>query len=308
MTRVLPRSRAPEPPSLERWILHHPGGPLAYALRGEGPPVVLIQGVGVHGAGWRPQADVLAFEYRCLWFDHRGVGGSRFAHAASAGPVSVPAMADDVQALMDVQGWSTAHLVGHSLGGLVALHLALTARHRVRSLALLCTFARGRDAGRSPRMLWLGLRTRVGMRRMRRNAFLELILPPGALAGADREALASSLQPYSGHDLAEPPPVVRSQVAAMRAYDATPRLAELAGLPTLVVSAAHDPIAPPALGAALATRIPGARYRRLAATSHGVTLQDPVRINALLSDHLARAESNRAAVIAAVPRCSALRS
>jgi len=62
--------------------------------------------------------------------------------------------------------------------------------------------------------------------------------------------------------------------------------AELAGLPTLVVSAEHDRIAPPSLGRALAAGIPGARYVEIAGAAHGVTIQDPERINGLLREHL----------------------
>ena len=81
--------------------------------------------------------------------------------------------------------------------------------------------------------------------------------------------------------------MVGAQLRAMRAYDATPRLGELTGLPTLVVSAAHDPIAPPAAGRKLASGIAGARLVELAGASHGAPIHSADRINALLLDHLA---------------------
>jgi pimeloyl-ACP methyl ester carboxylesterase len=63
----------------------------------------------------------------------------------------------DTVALMDAQGWPWAHLIGHSMGGVIALEVALAARHRVRSLSLLCAFPWGRDATRlTPGMLWTG--------------------------------------------------------------------------------------------------------------------------------------------------------
>src|SRR5581483_11005872 len=149
-------------------------------------------------------------------------------------------------AVMDAEGWPSAHVVGHSLGGPIALHLALTARAGVRSLSLLCTFADGRAAAPlSWRMVWAGLRVRFGTRPVRRRAFLELVLPPAALRGADRDTLAAGLAPLFGRDLGDQPPAVPDQLRAMRAYDAAPRLGELAGPPTLVVSAEYDPIAPP---------------------------------------------------------------
>lgn len=259
-----------------------------YNVQGQGPPVLLIQGVGVHGEGWRPQVEALSDRYTCLSFDNRGMGRSQPAGA----PITVEQMAEDSEALLDAEGWEAAHLVGHSLGGLIALHLALSARKRVRSLALLCTFAGGRDAAPpTARMIWLGLRSRVGTRRMRRRAFLQLVMPPRTAADADPEELAEQLAPLFGHDLADQPSIVDPQLAALRAYDATSRLGELAGLPTLVVSAIHDPIAPPRAGRRLAEGIPGARYVEIPDASHGVPIHRADQINALLFDHLAAAHN-----------------
>jgi pimeloyl-ACP methyl ester carboxylesterase len=271
----------------ERGVVQHDGCKLSYSHRGSGFPVLLIQGVGIHGDGWAPQIEYLAARAAFLSFDNRGMSRSQPIGA----PISVEQMGEDALVLMDAVGWSSAHIVGHSLGGLVALHLAHSARQRVRSLALLCTFARGRDAGSSPRMMWLGIRTRVGTRPMRQRAFLEIVLPPALLASVDRDALAHKLARLFGHDLADQPPVTMKQLGAMRAYDATTHLAALSGLPTLVVSAAHDPIAPPVLGRALAAGISGARYVELPDASHGVPIHDPAGINALLIEHLEKAES-----------------
>lgn len=263
--------------------LDHRGCRFVYDVQGKGSPVLLIQGVGVHGDGWRPQVAALSARFSCLTFDNRGMGRSQPAGA----PVTVEQMAEDAAALMDAEGWESAHVVGHSLGGLVALHLALSARPRVRSLALLCTFAGGRDAAPlTARMVWLGLRSRVGTRRMRRRAFLRLVMPPGTVADVDPDGMAERLAPLFGHDLADQPPIVDAQLAAMRAYDATPRLGELAGVPTLVVSAVHDPIAPPRAGRVLADGIPGARSVEMADASHGVPIHRAGEVNALLLEHL----------------------
>jgi pimeloyl-ACP methyl ester carboxylesterase len=268
-------------------VIEHGGCRLSYEVAGKGPPVLFIQGVGVHGRGWSPQVEALSSGFRCLSFDNRGMGGSQPLTL----PLTVEQMAEDALALLTCQGWDSAHVVGHSLGGPVALELALSAPERVRSLALLCTVARGRDATRfSRRMLWLGLRSAVGTRRMRRRAFLEIVLPPSALAAGEAEELAARLAPLFGHDLAEQPPVAMRQLAALRAYDATARLGRLAGIPTLVVSATHDPIAPPRYGRALAEGVPGARFVEIPDASHGVTIQRAEQINRLLKEHLARAE------------------
>lgn len=266
-----------EPSSLE-----HRGCRLSYGVLGTGQPVLFIQGVAVQGEAWMPQVMGLSASYRCLWFDNRGMGRSLPLGEA----LSVAQMAEDARVLLEAQGWDSAHVVGHSLGGLVAQHLALTARARVRSLSLLCTFARGRDVTiPSLEMMWLGLRSRVGTRRQRRHAFLRIVMPPEVLVREDLDGLAERLAEVFGHDLADQPPVAMKQLAAMGAYDATPRLGELAGVPTLVVSAVHDPIAPPRLGRALCAGIPGARYVEIPGASHGVVLQRPEAINTLLHEH-----------------------
>lgn len=262
---------------------------LSYRVEGSGPPLVLVQGVGVCGSGWTPQVRDLRDEFTCLTFDNRGMGESQPVGA----PITVPQMAEDALWLMSHLGWDSAHVAGHSLGGPVELEMALSQLRRVRSLSLLCTLARGKDATRLTwRMLALGLRTRIGPRRARRHAFLEIIFPPDALRDADRDALAAEMAPLFGHDLADQPPVAMKQLAALRAYDASSRLRELAGIPTLVMSAAHDPIAPPRYGRALASGLAGARYVEFADASHGLPIQHSSRVNELLRGHLRAAETS----------------
>lgn len=252
------------------------GCPIAYRVRGAGPPVVWIQGVAVQGEAWRPQIEELAARYRCLTFDNRGFGASVPAGAA----ITVERMAADTLALMDHLGWESAHLVGHSLGGQVALEIALTARSRVRTLALLCTFFRGRDAvALSAAKVWIGLRTYVGTRRMRRRAFLEMVMPASELASSDRDELAAELAGLFGHDLADHPAVERAQLSALRRYDASSRLGSLAGLPTLVISAHEDRIARPDSGLALSAAIPGSLFLDIPDAGHGVPIQKPEEVN-----------------------------
>ena len=265
--------------------IEHRGCRLAYDIAGLGPPVLFIQGTGVHGDAWRPQIDVLRDHFTCLSFDNRGMARSQPRGAA----ITVAQMAEDALALMDAAGWNTAHVVGHSLGGAVAQAVALQARERVRSLALLCTFSRGRDAMQmSLSMLWTGLRTRIGTKRQRRKAFLEMVLAPQELVGKNLDQVAADLAPVFGHDLADQPAVAMAQLRALGAFDATPRLAELKTVPTLVVSAEFDRISPPWVGKAIAAAIPGARYAEVPAAGHGVPLMHASEINRLLREHFER--------------------
>jgi pimeloyl-ACP methyl ester carboxylesterase len=195
---------------------------------------------------------------------------------------------------MHAQGWTDAHVVGHSLGGLVALFLAHAAPARVRSLALLCTFASGAVPTRlTPWLIGAGLRTRLGTRRSRRDAFLEMILSPSEFARSDRDALALRLGELFGRPLERQPRIVMDQLRAMRRADATPFLRALGDIPTLVLSAEHDRIAPPAAGRALAAGIPGARFIEIEGSAHACTILEAGRVNALLIEHLAAAETRR---------------
>ena len=259
----------------------HDGCKIAYWTRGRGPAILLIQGVGVQGAGWHPQIDALASQFTCIWFDNRGLGLSK--------PVdkqfSVEQMASDAHAVLLDSGYRQAHIVGHSLGGLVAVQLALDHRASVESLSLLCTFSGGKYvAPLTARMIWLGMRTQIGTRRMRRLGFLRLVSPPGPIS--DPDAMADRVGKLFGHDLADQPSIVRRQLRAMKSCDITSRLKELAGLPTTVVSATHDPIAPPSSGRVLSNGIPNARYVEFKDASHGLPITHALEINQLLIESL----------------------
>jgi pimeloyl-ACP methyl ester carboxylesterase len=265
-------------------FLDTPTARLHYTREGNGPPVLLVQGIGVVGEGWRPQIDGLSKAFTTVAFDNRGFGRSTIGE----GTLSIEAMAADAIALMDASGFDTFHVAGHSMGGVIAQEIALRVPARVRSLALLCTFARGKDgAAMTLPMLITSLRMRIGTRAMRRNAFLELIMPARYLRETDRAALAGRLAPLFGYDLANQPMFVMQQLKAMARYDAGPRLAQLSSIPTIVVSATEDRVAPPANGRALAAAIPGSRYVELADAGHGVTIHRAGEITALLSDHFA---------------------
>lgn len=258
------------------------GCTLAYKVEGTGEAAVFIQGVGLHGDGWLPQTETLKSTLRCITFDDRGMGKSQPA----GGDITIAQLAADTVAVMDSLGIDKAHLVGHSLGGCVALQAALIAKQRVKSLALLCTSACGADATKlNARMIWQGLRTRVGTRRMRSNAFLEIAMPSQYLASQDREGLVKNLEPFFGHPLCETPAIVMRQLKALKQFDVTTRLSELGMVPTLVLSAAQDIIFPPSCGRSLQNGIPDARYIEIPDAAHGVTIQCAAKVNHLLHDH-----------------------
>jgi pimeloyl-ACP methyl ester carboxylesterase len=105
---------------------------LYYEVHGEGPPLLLIMGLGANATAWYRQIPVLSERYRVIAFDNRGAGRSE----KPLEPYSIPQMADDAAALMDTLGISTSHVFGMSLGGMIAQEYALRHPERVQALVL----------------------------------------------------------------------------------------------------------------------------------------------------------------------------
>ena len=264
------------------------GARIHYTASGRGPALLLVQGAGVIGEGWRPQIDAFEPDYRVISIDNRGIGQSSLAVRR----LTIEDMAEDVLAVADAERTERFHLAGHSMGGLIAQQIALSARARVLSLALLCTFSKGSQAtAMSAALLWIAIRARVGTRRMRRRAFVEMVMPRRYLSTVDRDDLCRRLEQLFGRDLADQPPIVMTQLRAMRAFDASRQLSSLAGLPTLVASATEDRIARPEYGRALAAAIPGAEFVEFTGAGHAVTIQCAAAVNDRLRSHLRSAST-----------------
>lgn len=254
---------------------------IAYTRTGDGPPVLLVQGVGVIGSGWRPQTEQLRQSFTVITIDNRGIGASTLDDRQ----LTIEDMAADVLAVADAEGIDRFHLSGHSMGGLIAQQVALTARARVISLALLCTFLKGRQGTTlAPAMMLTAVRARVGTPTMRRRAFVELVMPKAYLSTVDRDQLCGDLGGIFGRDLADQPPIIMRQLNAMGRYDASSQLHTLEGIPTLIVSGAHDCIARPAYGRALAAAIPASRYVEFEDAGHALTIQRARDVNKLLEE------------------------
>lgn len=261
---------------------------LYYEIYGIGEPVLFIQGVGVVGHGWRPQAEPISAQYKTITFDNRGIGKSTL----KSGSLSVEKMAEDTLALLDHLHIPSAHIVGHSMGGAIAIELAVQNPQRVKTLSLLCTFASGKQATQvNSRIFWLGMKTRIGTKRSRRNAFLEILYSRDFFKScAHKEALAQSVGATVGRDLAFSPAIIMQQLKALSRHDRSSDLSKLARIPTLVVSAAEDPIALPEYGRQLADAIPNSKFILMEDSSHGVVLERPTDINRLLLDHFTSQE------------------
>lgn len=109
----------------------------AYSIAGEGPAVLLVHGVGARGQVWDKVVDRLAPHYRCISYDLRGHGGSDGADQ----PFGLDAFVADLEALRVQLEIDKAHVIGHSLGGMIAPAYARAHPRRVRSLGLISTAA-----------------------------------------------------------------------------------------------------------------------------------------------------------------------
>src|SRR4051794_21272817 len=109
---------------------------LYYEEQGSGDPLLLIMGLATDCAAWLFQVPDFARQYRTISFDNRGVGRS----AKPPGQYTIHRMADDAAGLLDVLGIARAHVVGVSMGGMIAQELVLRHPEKVRGLVLGCTY------------------------------------------------------------------------------------------------------------------------------------------------------------------------
>jgi pimeloyl-ACP methyl ester carboxylesterase len=99
-------------------ILRTPNGPLYYEVTGAGPPVVFVSGWAMSSECWRPAVDLLKRKYRCLIYDHRGIGHSQ--PASQRASFQVEDHAADLHSILEAENIFDAVLIGHELGGLIA--------------------------------------------------------------------------------------------------------------------------------------------------------------------------------------------
>jgi 3-oxoadipate enol-lactonase len=119
---------------------------IAWESTGTGKPLLLIQGLGYARWGWDPVGPGLAERFRVLTFDNRGIGES----AVPPGPYTAREMAADALQVLDEAGAVRTHVVGASLGGMIAQELAVAAPERVDRLVLCCTTPGGPAAVQMP--------------------------------------------------------------------------------------------------------------------------------------------------------------
>jgi pimeloyl-ACP methyl ester carboxylesterase len=248
---------------------------IAWSSTGDGPPLLLVQGLGYGAWGWDPVAPGLAERFRVLTFDNRGIGASD----KPAGPYTAAEMAGDALQVLDEAGVERAHLVGASLGGMIAQELAVAAPERVDRLVLCCTTPGGSDAFPLPEQTVklfqeaAALEPQVALRR-----FVENALAPGVDGVAD-EVFARRL--------ANPPDPAgwQGQAAAGTTF-AGVDLA-LVQAPTLVLHGTADNVVDHRNAALLGERIAGARVELVEGGGHLFFWERPEAFVRILAEFLA---------------------
>jgi pimeloyl-ACP methyl ester carboxylesterase len=256
------------------------GTTLFYERRGGGEPLLLIQGMsGTHLAWGEPFLGALGDDLDVVAYNHRGVGTS----GALEGAATTVGLADDAAGLLDALGWETAHVLGISMGGMVAQELALRHPARIRTLVLGCTYPGGADA------------------RLADPALIQELA--GALLSGDRDlalrtGFAANLSAAFAADEANwdpfyamatglpvAVPVIMAQMQAVLGHDASARLASI-DTPTLVIHGTEDRMLPVVNGELIARLVPDARLELLDGVGHMFWWEQPERSAALVRSHV----------------------
>lgn len=241
----------------------------------DAPPLILSAGLGGAGAYWQPNLAALAERHRVVTYDHRGTG--RSDRTVPEG-LTVAAMAADVVALMDALGLAKADFVGHALGGMIGLVLAL--RHkRVSRLVVVNGWldldphtARCFDAR-------LDLLRHAGAEAYLRAQPL-FLYPNDWISENDARLVAETAQHLAHFPEAA---TVEARVAAMRGFRMEPPALDC---PLLVVAAEDDFLVPARSTKALAAAVPGARLAAMKWGGHACNVTDPETFNRVVLDFL----------------------
>ncbi len=232
-----------------------------YELHGGGPPVVLLSGFVTGGNAWEPVIHRLASAHTCLVMDHRGVG--RTGSPVGATEYDISTLAGDVTAMIDHLGLRRPLVVGHSMGGFIALELAIKNTDDLSGIALVSSAACGAsDKGVSREGSAVLFRTRG-----RRRDIIRGVLEKG-MGEAIREA-PDRIDDFERLLLSTPPTPAGflGQKRAIETFDRRERLRDIR-VPCAIVHGAQDTLIPPSSATFLKAGIPHATLEILPGVGH----------------------------------------
>jgi len=241
---------------------------LYWESAGDGPPVLLIHGLGLSGGAWWRTVDALSPQMRVITFDHRGIGRSEALLPA----YTTEAMADDAVAILDHLQLEQVHIYGISLGGMVAQQLALRHPRRVRSLVLGATHPGGPRTVHPDEEV-LGFYRRRSTMRMEEAAWASVPYNYGPRAREEQvDRIADDIERRLQNPFNEQ--AYRAQLFAATLHNCYGRLDRIRA-PTLVVHGEHDRVIPVENAHLLAERIPDSRLRILREAGHLYPTEEP---------------------------------
>lgn len=251
------------------------GRRLAWRSVGEGPSLLLINGYSATAEGWDPQfLAALARSFEVICPDNRGMGASQLGGLDR--PLTIDAMAADVEALLDTLRIESLPVVGWSMGGFVAQALGIRAPGRVEGLVLLSTNPGGAAAVPADREAFARLIDHSGTPREQATRLIALLFPPAVAPEMDH--LAGEMVAAARAELS--PDALLAQQAALTAWSATdpPSPPADSRLPVLVACGSEDVVIPPENSDRLADRWPGARVELFEGGGHAFMAQYPERL------------------------------
>jgi 3-oxoadipate enol-lactonase len=236
---------------------------LSYEQAGEGSDLVLIHGLGGDLHVWDADVPVFARHHRVLRFDVRGCGASE----KPAGPYSPVLFARDAEALLAACGIIQAHVLGISMGGVIAQRLALDFPARVRSLILVSTSS---EVGKQSVAMWQWLADRI-----EREGF-DASTADASHAFSPRFATAHSevIADLSRRIAANDPRAYAAAARAVSDYNWTDDLRRVLA-PTLILQALDDQLTPPGGSVKMSRALPHSRLLMIAEAGHNLPLEQP---------------------------------
>jgi 3-oxoadipate enol-lactonase len=254
---------------------------LSYERSGDGPPLLLIMGMSGTKHHWGEQVlEELRRDFDTIVYDHRDAGDS----TKTGQPFTIVDLAEDAAGLLEALQVDSAHVMGISMGGMVAQELALAHPERIRSLTLGCTYCGGEGSQLTSEGVLRRLAESMssGDRELAVRTAWEVNVSPRF--AADEAAYARFLA--TGMRYAMPVAVIMQQMRAITAHDTSARLPELR-LPTLVVHGTLDQMLPVQNGHMIAGLIPDSRLEILDGIGHMFFLEEPERTAELVREHAA---------------------